>query len=705
MSSLDTDILVVGNVKYLSSEDLRIAFGEDTHIIVVDSSCKARHEGKIRYFSFSVKDRRFSKLFRSYMFESVVYLSNSLDYGTGAADEMGELKTLMSECRDHHIERVAFITSQKRLSAFSSSDRLLLETEEDLCHHFADSSQISLKIIRCPSLLSLSQTEGYIFDLLRSAVMGQKLVISESPEMTLNFIASRDFAQFLYRLFIHWDANISELNLISQQKGTFRDLLDFLRRSFPETEISLDPNAHVHSYLTGEDKARRFFGWSVQTDIKECLPDCLAAVRNRGAERTNFLKRLIENREVPTRAIIILELILGEVLVEVLNRVLGNTVQFRMIDLRLLYVVLFAATYGSTVGFIAAFIAIISLNVAYYQRGSDWILLLYEPSNWLPFLLLMIVAAVLGYVKEYRDTKELGLNDEIGQLKERNDFLTDLYEESQAYKNEYKQNLIISRDGFGRIYDVVQKLSKTDPSSIMTEAIPVMEDVLATKSIAIYQIPSATYEFARLEVASRSLYANLPKSLDLKLYKPMMKEIQEGDIAVNTGLLPDYPMYAAGISDGTTIRALILLFHSEFSQTGTFYVNLIRVLRGLLENFLVRAIDYQRAGERENFIEGSVICRTDYLMKQLKVKQERMDRNLASFRIFCLYADGRSIPELNSMLGERVRITDTTGLGVDGNLYCLADFVDDAAEKMMLARFEQMGFRVSRVDAVPQEIG
>jgi hypothetical protein len=32
--------------------------------------------------------------------------------------------------------------------------------------------------------------------------MRQKLVISESPEMTLNFIASRDFAQFLYRLFI-----------------------------------------------------------------------------------------------------------------------------------------------------------------------------------------------------------------------------------------------------------------------------------------------------------------------------------------------------------------------------------------------------------------------------------------------------------------------------------------------------------------------
>ena len=70
-----------------------------------------------------------------------------------------------------------------------------------------------------------------------------------------------------------------------------------------------------------------------------------------------------------------------------------------MIDLRLVFIVLFGSLYGINYGIAAAALETISLLAAYEREGVGWTTLFYEPSNWIPFIFYFAVGAICGYVR------------------------------------------------------------------------------------------------------------------------------------------------------------------------------------------------------------------------------------------------------------------------------------------------------------------
>ena len=87
------------------------------------------------------------------------------------------------------------------------------------------------------------------------------------------------------------------------------------------------------------------------------------------------------------------------ILFELLNGIAGNQAQFKMIDLRLIFVVLFGSTYGINYGIAAAAAESLSLIRAFEAEGSSWYVLFYEPSNWIPFIFYFAVGAICGYIR------------------------------------------------------------------------------------------------------------------------------------------------------------------------------------------------------------------------------------------------------------------------------------------------------------------
>ena len=125
-------------------------------------------------------------------------------------------------------------------------------------------------------------------------------------------------------------------------------------------------------------------------------------IRDRYCQKTNYkirkidaLKSFLNSHATVVR---IIELLLTFFVFEVLNRVAGNQVQFEMIDLRLVYIVLFSSLYGINYGLASAGLESLSLLAAYAKTGIGWTTLFYEPSNWIPFIFYFAVSAICGYV-------------------------------------------------------------------------------------------------------------------------------------------------------------------------------------------------------------------------------------------------------------------------------------------------------------------
>ncbi len=86
-----------------------------------------------------------------------------------------------------------------------------------------------------------------------------------------------------------------------------------------------------------------------------------------------------------------------------------------MVDFRLAFIVLIADVYGLNAGVAAAFLASLSLAAGYWAEGASPLLLFYEPSNWLAFLVYFVVGAVCGYV-QLRSAEDLRFAEEEQKL-------------------------------------------------------------------------------------------------------------------------------------------------------------------------------------------------------------------------------------------------------------------------------------------------
>ena len=267
-------------------------------------------------------------------------------------------------------------------------------------------------------------------------------------------------------------------------------------------------------------------------------------------------------------------------------------------------------------------------------------------------------------------------------------------------KNQYKADLIGSRDGFGRIFDVVKRLSTTVPEEIFAESIPVMEDVLNNKAIAIYTINDPNARFARLNVCSEQLGQTLKKSINLDEYSEVLKTLTENDIWFNGNVIEGFPTYVAGIKSEGNVSVLIMIYRVEYMQISTYYSNLIRILAGLMENFILKAWDYQKAVVAETYVEGTGITKTAYFKQQFEIQKEMMDNRLTSFRLIRIQREGRSLEEIDEMFQSKIRNNDIIGIGDDQNIYLLAAQVDSSSEGIVLKRFRDMGLKCDIVHSV-----
>lgn len=683
-------VLLVGNTGYITKEFVQEAFPESEVFIMGNSLLKTERKKHLIVRPFPEQDEELEDIFHTYDFELMVYFSNYITFHGTMEGEAEKLRKVLSYCKRSKEIHVIYLTGPEAGYAATTGKTLLVRGAENLCCQYGKMYQIPVKIVRIPYLYSGVYKEDYFYKMFAAIRSGEPVEIQESPDQSLQFLNSMDLAELLEKMSDNWDEEYHYLNVPNVFSNTFRELEQKIKEIDASVRIENRGLTPVEK-IPPDDKVVRFkYGWFPKISLLEDFSDIYDQYLDAIGEKERRIDRwkiwLDKHRPI----VKIVELVVGFFLFEFLNHLAGNQAQFKMIDLRLVFIVLFGSLYGINYGIAAAALETVSLLAAYEREGVGWTTLFYEPSNWIPFIFYFAVGAICGYVRMKNKENIEFVTDENKLIQEKFLFMRDMYQDSIYDKRTYKKQIMGSRDSFGKIFDITRKLDTVLPQELFIETIHVMEDMLENHAVAVYSLGKNS-EFGRLEIASKEIRSEFPNSIRISKYQTAISELEDGNVWVNRELLPDYPAYMAGIRKNKELVMIVCIKEVRSDQMTLYYMNLFKILCGLVEVALLRALEYQEAAKNMQYVEGTHILKTSYFMERLETFHAMQDEMVASYILLRLEHPGKSKEEADQILQHLIRANDVWGISEEGELYLILSQTDKESLPIVSGRLKKAG--------------
>lgn len=593
--------------------------------------------------------------------------------------------------------RIVYMTGPERLYDVPTGKTLLVSEMENLSREYAKLYKTTVKIIRSPYLYSEQYEKDFLNTVFREISAEQKITFQEDESQRMFFLSMQDLAELMYKIFDNWDEKEEILNIADVFDHCFKDLGDKLTELCPHLKVSYARHSIMENMLKDDKIIRYKYGWFPKISILEELPELYEHYQERNnikAGRLDIIKHILSKYKTVVRAV---EFAAFFILFELLNGIAGNQAQFKMIDLRLLFVVLFGSMYGINYGIAAAAAESLSLIRAFEAEGSSWYVLFYEPSNWIPFIFYFAVGAICGYIRMKNKNNVQFIKEENDLLQEKFLFTREMYQEAIEDKNLYKKQILGSKDSFGKIFDITRKLDVIQPQELYIETIRVLEDVLENKTFGLYTL-NRENGYGRLETASAQVQGNYPNSIKLSEYSAAMEELENGNVWANREFLENYPMYMAGIRKNGELVMLICIQQVSREQMSLYFLNLFKILSGLVETSLLRALEYQKAVEYRQYVKGTHILKTEYFEERLKVQHDMREQKLASYVLLKVEYSEMSLQKADEILRSKVRENDVWGISESKELYLMLVQTDKEALPNILARLKQAGLVCRQID-------
>ena len=689
--------LLVGNTGYITNRFVEEAFPESLVMVMGDTSIRKNRKKNLFVRPFVKNEKELKDIFSTYDFEQIIYFSNYLTFHGETRGEAEILRKILQLCREKRNMRIVYLTGPERLYDVPTGKTLLVSEMENLCREYAKLYKITVKIIRSPYLYSEQYEKDFLNTVFREISAEQKITFQEDESQRMFFMSMQDLAELMYKIFDNWDEDEEILNIADGFDHCFKDLGDKLTELCPHLKVSYARYSIMENMLKDDKIIRYKYGWFPKISILEELPELYEHYQERNnlkEGRLDSLKHIISKHKAAVR---VAEFVAFFTLFELLNGIAGNQAQFKMIDLRLIFVVLFGSTYGINYGIAAAAAESLSLIRAFEAEGSSWYVLFYEPSNWIPFIFYFAVGAICGYIRMKNKNNVQFIKEENNLLQEKFLFTREMYQETIEDKNLYKKQILGSKDSFGKIFDITRKLDVIQPQELYIETIRVLEDVLENKTFGLYTL-NRENGYGRLETASAQVQGNYPNSIKLSEYSAAMEELENGNVWANREFLENYPMYMAGVRKNGELVMLICIQQVSREQMSLYFLNLFKILSGLVETSLLRALEYQKAVEYRQYVKGTHILKTEYFEERLKVQHDMREQKLASYVLLKVEYSEMSLKEADEILRSKVRENDVWGISESKELYLMLVQTDKEALPNILARLKQAGLVCRQID-------
>ena len=718
------DILITGSISTIALSFVKELLKEGHSVVVTNASddFSAIKSRNFTAYKIHTSHALYQEIYRSHAFDVVCFISTLENYFLGEGDpgkiqsNIG-LENTLDLCQKTGVERFMFISSTE---VYGSSDIALENAQpepssktgqillngESLCRFYAKTHALPISIVRVPYIYGPLEKNSFLYKLIKSAKTQENVEIKTRKFSQCSFLHIEDFLTFVSGFLEDEERPDLQIFNLAAENINFSFLVQQLNYYFPKVSFSFLPDdpAEPANQKVQVKAAKENYNWSPQHQLTKALPSLL----NINAEKPVKRKILMEKLKafaISYRPFLVWgEVILGAFLMHMLTVWTNTIIEFKYIDYRLLYVVIIGSTHGLLFGMLAALLAAASGAINWYHIGLDWALLIYNVGNWIPFALFFLAGAATGYV---HDKKENEINFERNQtelIHEKYEFLYNLYDEISSIKNRLRDQLIGYRDSFGRFFRVANELNELDEDNIFLKALEVLEDLMKNNQIAIYSIES-TGNYGRLEVKSTGLEQQIPRSLKLSDFSLALEVLKKASVFQNSELLPNYPSYIAPINNQGKLIGLVIIWEAKFEQFTMYYLNLFKVLTGLIQSSLVRAATFKNAQIEKLYVPSTHIMKPGPFKQSLQIRKKMRRNKIADFLIIRIEKGGNNWEELFEQLSKGIRDDDIVGLMEKDDTHCYVLLANAGIENIGIIkeRLRNLGLESEHVEELESE--
>ena len=575
------EILLTGNTCFVTKAWVEMAFPED-HVLITCGRGQP-HPPKLRAITLDSKER-IGQLVDSYEFDRIVYFSEYLTPHSEQEGELDRLRRVLQANRDRE-SQLLYLAGPEAVLTPAIGKTVVAQAAEALCRHYAETSKVQIKVLHLPYLYGCDGTgaPAGIAGLLTRMRDGE-LHFDEQALAPVFALCMKDLSELVLRVFDNWTPEWESFTAPVVFALNYEQLGEAWKALHPGLKITYGTDL-IRTYPPDDGVLRCRYGWFPRYSLEEDLPRLFRTETHARHSRT-WGQRLGGLRERHRHLLEAAEIVASFGFTELLVQLTGSQAQFRVVDFRLAFIVLAANVYGLNAGVAAALLASASLAVGYWEQGASPLLLFYEPSNWLAFLVYFVVGAVCGYVQLRSAENVRFAEEQCRLLEERLRFVRQLYQDIMEDKRSLRRQILGRRDSFGKVYAVTRALNETPPDKLPGKTVELLEDVLQNHSAAFYFVDAVGRTAKR---AACSEGAEAPRFLEGPALAELVQTLEQEEVWVNRALTPGLPMFGAAVRVDGKLRALVLLYDGGGEQLSLHYQNLFRILCGLVETAMTRA--------------------------------------------------------------------------------------------------------------------
>ncbi|MDD2647234.1 MAG: sugar nucleotide-binding protein [Eubacteriales bacterium] len=414
------------------------------------------------------------------------------------------------------------------------------------------------------------------------------------------------------------------------------------------------------------------FGFSPRVSVADIVPRIIARMQS---QLSNFeigagdsgKKRSFFSRFTHVAASYV-EALVCFVISYFLTILIANVSALESVNVFLLYVLLFAAFYGSTLGIVAAFLSSIGyclIEVA-HRTGLE---LLLDVNTYIWIAQLFIIALAVGYVRDKLTQTQQDMKEEVGFLTTRLGDVSSINKSNVQIKNFFEERVVDSSESVGFIYNIVSKLDSVENSAVLFAATDTMMQMMSTSDVAVYRVLKNGY--LRIVSSTSARSRSLGKSPNFMNYPEIVKELNEKKVYVNRRLEPSLPHLIGTLNDADdNISFIVMLWDVKLDHMTQYNINLLTVVCRLIGNAVMRSVTYLDAIAERRFIDGTSILGDEAFKSLCEIYKDAMERKLSEYCLIKIGNVGASAAECSERVKGMFRFTDYVG-EVDGQYYVL----------------------------------
>lgn len=672
--------IVHGNTELLLDKDVK---ANVYHIPIGSSKCK--------------------DVIKSNSIDTIVFLTSGhrekfeneeIEYKTLIPDLQSVLKYISE---NNSVKRLVFMSSVELENENLTPILTDLRAGEMLCEAWSRLHDTAITIFRvsCAYGEEIYEQGGYLGKVIGKMKENKRISTLFSKDAQIDLVYGGDISDAVFRVLVENKTGI--YNIVSERPIKITEFFKVLIERYDyNLEVQYAQNKDENYRACDAQRLKKELGWLPIHEFLEELGvlDQIDMLNNsrkvirvkeikKDSKFVKFLKSFIEN-------------ILLFVLALLFKKFASDFTDLRFVDIRLTYVVIIGMIYGVKQGLVATVLASVSYIYELSLANIDISYLIYSLNSWMPIVIYMIAGAWTGYMTDKRiDDMEVE-KEEHAIVIEKYEFLHSLYNEIREVKEQLQKQILVSKDSFGRVYEIANELSNFKPELIMFKAIRIIENIMEAESVAIYLVANNDLTYARLMANSVNLYSKLSSTLKVGELPGLKTAMENHEFYVNTDLNNDYPAFAMPIIDNNEVVAIAMIYKLDFNKFSTFYQNLFRIVIGLIQQQLVNAYLYNKAIVKENYIEATVINSEKEFKSKLQTMIDAKEELGFSYLFVKVWDEDSnlSIHTLSDKLKQVMRNTDFAGVNSKGEYHIVFMQVTDKDFEEIQKRFQEIGLNI-----------